>query len=76
MYTIYPLVLAKLEGDRSLMTYRMHIGEKVWVPVVVWYIKGGRKNILVDTGASREAIGDHFNGKYGEVVSEMEKIPA
>ncbi len=69
MYTIHPLTLAKLEGDKSFLTYRMHVGEKMWVPVNTWYIEGGDKNILVDTGGSCDIISKYFTGNCKDVIS-------
>ncbi|HDM74836.1 MAG TPA: N-acyl homoserine lactonase family protein [Deltaproteobacteria bacterium] len=68
-YIIHPLTLARLEIDRSLMTYRMHIGEKMWIPVTTWYIKGSDKNILVDTGGSCNIASKYFSGSCKDVIS-------
>jgi glyoxylase-like metal-dependent hydrolase (beta-lactamase superfamily II) len=69
LYTIHPLTLARLEVDRSLMTYRMRIGEKLWIPVNTWYIEGGNKNILVDTGGSCDVISKYFAGNCKDIIS-------
>jgi len=50
-YEIIPLVLGKLMVDKSLMTYLSGCGTPLALSVVSFYIKGGDKNILVDTGA-------------------------
>ena len=36
--------------DKSMMTYQHGSGEKYTIPIYCWYIEGGEKNILVDTG--------------------------
>jgi len=64
-YTIYPLVLMRMEVPMYLMTYRMHVGETMWQPVMMFFIKGGDKNILVDTGASAAGV-----RKYRDFVCE------
>ncbi|SMC60979.1 Glyoxylase, beta-lactamase superfamily II [Desulfocicer vacuolatum DSM 3385] len=49
-YTIYPIVLGTKVFDKSMMTYQHGAGESYTIPIYGWYIKGGDKNILVDTG--------------------------
>ena len=36
--------------DKSMMTYQYGQGETYTIPIYSWYIEGGNKNILVDTG--------------------------
>jgi len=50
-YEIIPLVLGTLALDKSFMMYFVGCGTRIALPVVSFYIKGGEKNILVDTGA-------------------------
>ena len=50
-YEIIPLVLGKLPIDKSFMTYLSGCGTRIELSVVSFYVKGGNKNILVDTGA-------------------------
>jgi Zn-dependent hydrolases, including glyoxylases len=69
LYTIHPLTLARLEVDRSLMTYRIRTGEKMWIPTNAWYIKGGDKNILVDTSGSCDIISKYFSGNCEDITS-------
>lgn len=68
-FTIHPLTLARLEIDRSLMTYRLHSGKKMWIPINSWYIKGGDKNILVDTGGCCDMIKRYFPANCEDVMS-------
>ena len=49
-YTICPLVVGTKELDKSMMTYQHGGGETYTIPIYSWYIRGGEKNILVDTG--------------------------
>jgi glyoxylase-like metal-dependent hydrolase (beta-lactamase superfamily II) len=49
-YEIIPMVLGRLGEDKSAMMYFTDYGVKINLPVVFFYIKGGEKNILVDTG--------------------------
>lgn len=50
-YEIIPLVLGTLAVDKSFMMYFTDCGTRIELSVVFFYIKGGEKNILVDTGA-------------------------
>ncbi len=64
-YKIHPIVLGTKEFDKGMMTYQHGYGEKYTIPLYAWYLEGGDKNILVDTGemhpirseAREEAIG-------------------
>jgi glyoxylase-like metal-dependent hydrolase (beta-lactamase superfamily II) len=49
-YTIHPLVLGTKVFDKSMMTYQYGQGQSFTIPIYAWLIKGGDKNILVDTG--------------------------
>ncbi|WP_028578724.1 N-acyl homoserine lactonase family protein [Desulfogranum japonicum] len=50
IYTIHPLVVGTKVFDKSMMTYQHGGGQTYTIPIYCWYIKGGDKNILVDTG--------------------------
>lgn len=64
-YTIHPIVVGTKVFDKSMMTYQHGAGETFTIPIFCWYIQGGEKRILVDTGeispiqsaAREEAIG-------------------
>ncbi len=49
-YTIHPVVMGTKVFDKSMMTYQHGQGETFTIPIFTWIIKGGEKNILVDTG--------------------------
>ncbi|WP_457551222.1 N-acyl homoserine lactonase family protein [Desulfobacula sp.] len=49
-YTIHPVVMGTKVFDKSMMTYQYGQGEQYTIPIFTWVIKGGDKNILVDTG--------------------------
>lgn len=51
---IIPLPIGKIKIDKSMLTYRRNIGEKIWIPYYSWYIEGTKENVLVDTGVSAE----------------------
>lgn len=49
-YTIHPIVVGTKVFDKSMMTYQHGAGETYTIPIYSWYIKGGDKHIIVDTG--------------------------
>lgn len=63
VYSIYPMVTMLMhKNEMSMFTYMQNYGQKVTVPVMVWFIRGNHHNILVDTGSSRaeEAVKFHY----------------
>ncbi|GAB6161199.1 hypothetical protein JCM12298_03580 [Desulfothermus naphthae] len=63
--TIYPLVVGAKETDQGMMTYLKFYGERIWIPIMIFYLKGGDKNILVDTGFEDFVVPDELKEKYG-----------
>ncbi|WP_347313916.1 N-acyl homoserine lactonase family protein [Thermodesulfobium sp. 4217-1] len=49
-YKIHPIVLGSKSFDKSMMTYQFNYGKPFVVPIYSWYLEGGSKNILIDTG--------------------------
>lgn len=49
-YTIHPIVMGTKVFDKSMMTYQHDPGQKYTIPIYCWYLEGGDKKILVDTG--------------------------
>jgi len=49
-YKIHPIVMGTKVFDKSMMTYQHGQGVEYTIPIYCWYIEGGNKNILVDTG--------------------------
>lgn len=49
-YTIHPVITGLNATDQGIMTYLRGYGQAIHIPIYVWVIKGGDKNILVDTG--------------------------
>jgi glyoxylase-like metal-dependent hydrolase (beta-lactamase superfamily II) len=50
IYTIHPVAMGTKVFDKSMMTYQYGQGKSYTIPIFCWVIKGGDKNILVDTG--------------------------
>jgi len=50
MYHIHPIVMGTKVFDKSMMTYQHGTGEEYTIPIYCWYLEGGDKKIIVDTG--------------------------
>jgi len=50
IYKIHPIVMGTKVFDKSMMTYQYGQGQEYTIPIYCWYIEGGDKKILVDTG--------------------------
>ena len=53
--SIRPICVGTLTEDKSLFTYLMNFGVKIEIPVLMWYIEGAEKRVLVDTGCCTPA---------------------
>ncbi|MGD9949288.1 MAG: N-acyl homoserine lactonase family protein [Desulfobulbus sp.] len=49
-YKIHPIVMGTKVFDKSMMTYQYGNGSQYTIPIYCWYLEGGDKKILVDTG--------------------------
>jgi len=49
-YKIHPIVMGTKAFDKGMMTYQHDYGKPYTIPVYSWYLEGGDKKILVDTG--------------------------
>ena len=49
-YKIHPIVLGTKIFDKTMMTYQNGGGRQYTIPIYSWYLEGGNRVILVDTG--------------------------
>jgi glyoxylase-like metal-dependent hydrolase (beta-lactamase superfamily II) len=49
-YKIHPIVMGTKIFDKSMMTYQYGMGETYTIPIYCWYLEGGDRKIIVDTG--------------------------
>ncbi|MEF2146428.1 MAG: N-acyl homoserine lactonase family protein [Desulfovibrionaceae bacterium] len=49
-YKIHPIVVGTKVFDKGMMTHQYGYGESYVIPLYVWYLEGGDKTVLVDTG--------------------------
>lgn len=52
LYKIHPIVVGTKAFDKGMMTYQHDYGKPYTIPIYMWYLEGGDKKILVDTGES------------------------
>jgi N-acyl homoserine lactone hydrolase len=71
-YKIRALPLSSIELDKAILMYRFHYGQKIQVPIVMWYIEGADKNILVDT-ASDASLATQFRGFPAKEIMSFEE---
>ena len=73
-YEIIPLVLGSLETDKSMMMMFMECGTKINIPIVSFYIKGAKKNILVDTGCPADVMMKYWPAPASDTQSFEEAL--
>jgi glyoxylase-like metal-dependent hydrolase (beta-lactamase superfamily II) len=49
-FKIHPIVIGTKAFDKGMMTYQHDYGTPYTIPIYCWYLEGGNKKILVDTG--------------------------
>lgn len=79
-YTIHPLVVGANQLDQGNMTYLHGYGERIYIPIMAFYIEGGDKNILIDTGLEAFVLPPEttkeLSEKYGVEILEFEQALA
>lgn len=49
-FTLHPMVMGTKVFDKGMMTYQHDYGKSFTIPIYCWYVQGGDKKILIDTG--------------------------
>ncbi len=75
-YRIHPLVVGANETDQGIMTYLRGYGKRIWLPIYVFYLEGGDKKVLVDTGLEQFMVPPEVGKKYGFEVLPFEEALA
>ena len=73
MYKIHPIVVGTKVFDKSMMTYQYNNGVKYTIPIYCWYIEGGNKKILVDTGEMHPIKSKDREDSIGGKIYTFEK---
>ena len=53
VFKIHPIVMGTKVFDKGMMTYQHDYGTPYTIPIYCWYIEGGDKKIIIDTGEMR-----------------------
>jgi len=75
-YTIRPLMLSRVMSEMGPMTYLAYPGRPIIRPYVMWYIRAGDTDVLVDTAIEAEDYRTYhpgFNNVPFEPVQGFEK---
>lgn len=71
-YVIHPLIVGANETDQGVMTYLKGYGRKIWIPIYVFYLEGGDKKILVDTGLEQFVVPPEVAQENGVEIMEFD----
>jgi N-acyl homoserine lactone hydrolase len=75
-YFIHPLVVGINETDQGIMTYQKGYGKRIWLPIYAFYLEGGDKRILVDTGMEEFVVPPRAEEETGLTIMEFEEALA
>lgn len=72
-YKIHPIVMGTKVFDKGMMTYQNDYGKPYTIPIYCWYLEGGDKTILVDTGEMRPIISEDREKAIGGHIQTFEE---
>jgi glyoxylase-like metal-dependent hydrolase (beta-lactamase superfamily II) len=72
-YTIHPIVMGTKVFDQGMMTYQLNYGKPYTIPIYCWYLEGGDKKILVDTGEMRPIVSADREAAIGGKIHTFEE---
>lgn len=72
-YTIHPIVVGTKVFDKGMMTYQHDYGKPYTIPIYCWYLQGGEKNILIDTGEMHPVQSEDREKAIGGTIYTFEE---
>lgn len=72
LYKIHPIVMGTKAFDKGMMTYQHDYGKPYTIPIYCWYLEGGEKKILVDTGEFSPLISKERENAIGGKIYTFE----
>jgi len=72
-YRIHPIVMGSKLFDKGMMTYQHGYGQPYGIPIYTWYLEGGNRKILVDTGEMSPICSAHREEKIGGKIHTFEE---
>jgi len=72
-YKIHPIVMGTKVFDKGMMTYQHDYGKPYTIPIYTWYLEGGDKKILVDTGEMNPIVSPDREKAIGGKIYTFEE---
>lgn len=72
-YRIHPIVMGTKVFDKGMMTYQHDYGTPFTIPIYCWYLEGGDRKILVDTGEMHPICSDDRQRAIGGKIYGFEE---
>ncbi len=72
-YKVHPICMGTKVFDKGMMTYQQGYGSPYTIPIYTWYIEGGDKKILVDTGEMQPIISEEREQAIGGKIYTFEE---
>ena len=72
-YLIHPIPMGSKVFDKGMMTYQFGYGESCTIPIYCWYLEGGPKKVLIDTGELNPIQSEDRQRKIGGTIYTFEE---
>lgn len=72
-WKIHPIVMGTKRFDKGMMTYQHGYGTPYVIPIYSWYLEGGDKRVLVDTGEMTPVITEDREKALGGKIYTFEQ---
>lgn len=72
-YRIHPIVMGTKQFDKGMMTYQHDYGTPTTIPIYSWYLEGGARTILVDTGEMHPVRSENRERAIGGPIHTFEE---
>jgi N-acyl homoserine lactone hydrolase len=73
LYKIHPIVVGVKLNEKGMMTYQHEYGKQIAMPIYAWYLEGGDRKILVDTGEMSPIITEDREKAIGGKIWTIEE---
>ncbi len=73
VYKIHPIVMGTKIFDKGMMTYQHDYGKQYVIPIYCWYLEGGERKILIDTGEMNPIKSDDRQKAIGGRIYTFEE---
>ncbi len=73
VYKIHPIVVGTKIFDKGMMTYQHDYGQPYTIPIYSWYLEGGDRKVLVDTGEIKPIQSENREEAIGGKIYTFEE---